>query len=379
MSRRKTTNVFSFPVPGNECESIVINTAGYIVQHLHDIAEDQDQFFKLIATYNFELVELREILNPKNSGKKEATLKQQIRVKKTAYKKLFDYFQKQHDERGKTLDESYQDIDESQDYRVVWKLGGGVDNERPRWRCNLVAYYPHPYDRSFVIDNSPMERKLEIIQQKIENIHDLRSDESWANVSASTPKPKSSMRSHNLARKIAVRVSAKKGTSVTELQTKLIELNEYELTVESLSESVLTSNFRVICEKWTKSCDLSELSLWKNNDLVCRTWRGSIQNLALKNRLRKLITNLHSDTEKTEIVNKITEIYDNDNVEINVSSFVFPKQRNDTAKHFVVEISGKNTDCNVDDKISEYCSSRKIQIRPWRGKLPGFTKKSKFV
>ena len=366
MSRRKTTNVDNFPVPGSECDSIIISTVGYIAQHLHEIAEDEEEFFQLIGTYSFSIEELREILRMKEP-------KKFIKTKKSAYKKIFEQFKLQDQTRGKSLDESYQNLEykntdwSSLSQNKEWINGKG-----------LVTYYPHPYDRAFVIDNSPVERKLEIIERKIENIYSVKSDDSWASISASTPKPKSSNKSSNLAKKVAVRVSAQKGVSVLEMETKLAELNKYEMNIESLSESTLTSNFRVVCEKWTKSIELNELSLWKDKDLVCRPWKGVIQNLALKNRLRKLITNLHVETEPDQIKNKIAELYSN-TADITVSPFVFPKQRDQAAKHFVVEILSKNLD-NIDDKITEYCTDKKIKIRPWRGKLPGsLNSTSKFV
>ena len=95
---------------------------------------------------------------------------------------LYDKFEADKKTRGQNLDQSYHNVSE--------EMLEGEENIQ-EMIFTILAYYPHPYDRAFVIDNSPSERRLQIIQRKIEDIYQMKSNDSWANISASTPKPKS--------------------------------------------------------------------------------------------------------------------------------------------------------------------------------------------
>ena len=115
---------------------------------------------------------------------------------------------------------------------------------------------------------------------------------------------------------------------------------------------------------------VDEIEIWKRIDVFCRRWHGPIQDLTLKKRIRRLITDLNSNTTTNDILFKVTELYKNDpEIEIKVNNFTFPKQKVTSGKHFIIEVMTKS-ETTLQDTITEYCSNRKIKIRPWRGKLP---------
>ena len=102
MTRNKTT-IAAKGVPGSvgaieDCSSgpIYVNTIGYIGQHLHDIASNEEEFTVLIKSYDFSIDELRYFLDP---GKNEL-----IPTRMKAYKKMFQQFEgDKHWRDNKTL------------------------------------------------------------------------------------------------------------------------------------------------------------------------------------------------------------------------------------------------------------------------------------
>ena len=107
--------------------------------------------------------------------------------------------------------------------------------------------------------------------------------------------------------------------------------------------------------------------------LNCRSWRGPIQDLKLKTKIRRLLKGLDSNTTEIEIQEKVKTLY-NSNVKIIIEEFVFPKQKDKSTKNFVVQIES-NDHSFITDEITKYCLTRSVKVRPWKGKVPN-TKKS---
>merc|ERR1712062_243465 len=89
----------------------------------------------------------------------------------------------------------------------------------------------------------------------------------------------------------------------------------------------------------------------------------------LKSRIRRLISDMHENTNVKTISDKLNQMYNKLDLNINVAEFQFPKQRDPKMKNFVIEISSKN-ETNINDLVTNYCKDRKIKVRPWKGKLP---------
>ncbi len=151
------------------------------------------------------------------------------------------------------------------------------------------------------------------------------------------------------------------------------ELEKYEFKVETIPESHRSRSFRVVCEKWTKSCDLCDSIIWNNLGLSCRLWRGPIQDLKLKTKIRRLLKGLDSKTTENEIQEKVKTMYNSD-VKITVEKFIFPKQKDKSTKNFVIQIETVDNSSFVTDKITKYCLERNIKVRPWKGKIPNTQK-----
>jgi len=375
---RKTTGVYDNPVPGTEENegwvkgTVIIDTVGYIGQHLYEIAKDQEEFVSYITSYDFNLDELRDLLDINRvdnlhciSEEKPSSdmIRKEIKTRKIAYKKIFDRFEEEKKKRENP------DLDES-----VANMSVETYNKDWTWNTKTIVYYPHPADRKFVIDNSPSVRKLVLLEQEIKKLqatiaNTKETETSYVIAAASTP-IKPVKETENLTpRKVAVKVVTPNEITAEDLHAKLNnELEKYDFRVEALNESSRNSNFRVVCEKWAKSCDLCDSIIWNNLGLNCRSWRGPIQDLKLKTKIRRLLKGLDSKTTETEIREKVKTMY-NENVKITVENFVFPKQKDKSVKNFVVQI--ETTDSSfLTDEITKYCLNRNVKIRPWKGKVP---------
>ena len=181
-------------------------------------------------------------------------------------------------------------------------------------------------------------------------------------------------------KRCAVRISAVKGTSKQEILAKLKRLEDKGLIVEQLSDTGVTTNFRVIVEKWPTDKEIESLSIWKSSGLVCRPWRGPIQDLTKRNRIRRLISGLHASMKKSDILTKLGGLYARNLHRFEVQPYVFPNQRDKNDKNFIIEISATDKNGTVDDSLTEYCTSLNIRIRPWKGRVHGTERdKPKFI
>lgn len=371
---RKTTSVKDNLVPGTEDNDswvngiVIIDTVGYLGQHLYETAKDKGEFIAYVSSYDFTLDELRDFLhgrgNPDYGVIFEQRKKTSTRV--MAYKKMYDRFEKEKNERENP------DLDES-----IASLK--MNDDDYGWSTKTKVYYPHPADRKFVIDNSPDKRALILLQQEIKNLQSTLSNAenteslSYVAAAASTPTP-SRVNETVLPRKTAVMVSTPNEISEEDLRTKLNnELENYEFKVEALYESNRSSRFRVVCEKWTKSSNLCDSDIWKNRGLNCRAWRGPIQDLKLKTKIRRLLKGLDSKTTENEILEKVKTLYNLD-VKITVEKFIFPKQKDKNTKNFVVQIESNDNSSFITDEITKYCLTRNVKVRPWKGKVPNTQK-----
>merc|ERR1712071_553431 len=117
------------------------------------------------------------------------------------------------------------------------------------------------------------------------------------------------------------------------------ELGKYECKYETLQETQ-TANFRVICEKLPVDLQLSKMRFWRDNGLIVREWKGTIQDLEKKTKIRRLISGLDAynpNSNVNHIENRIKNMYENKNVKITIQEFTFKNQRS-SYKNYVIEL-----------------------------------------
>jgi hypothetical protein len=366
---------------------VIVSTIGYLGQHFwSQIVEDanydtddkrQKRFIEIIKEFDFSKDELKEFLqmaqqqvddrrSQMNSAKPKFYIPDNYRSKLKIINTMFLFF----DDFQKNIRLSTSCYREDMDSSIheLYEDDQGDHS----------FFVPHPCDSKLILESFTAQRKLQILEKTIANLATIQDQEpqepsSFASMirnPSSTPKPKSVPKRMV---KQAIKVSAEKGTDlqrIKEISTKNIE--HFECSFDELQKTV-TANFRIVCSKTPVNIELSKMQFWKENGLEVRPWSGLIQDLTKRTKIRRLVSGLNAydiNSNKNHITDKFCKMYDNSH-KITVQEFNFKKQTH-KMKNFVIEIESINNN-NVNDLITDYCESRNIKIRPWRGKLPGGT------
>jgi len=351
-----------------------ISTVGFLIQQfykaVHTEFKDEntrlDKFKEYLGKYDLTMPSYRKFIENEMDYYHPETTKMP-KTRKLALEYIYENWTK--DDRGNT---SNKDLNMSVDILIEEDEIIGVDYYQH-------IYIPHPLDGLFVIDSASPQRKLDILESKIDKVlNPVRTDpvelpnfESYANTVSSTPKGKPAKKV--AGKRCAVYVSAQKGTTEEQLMEKCkSSLLDYSLKVEKLPVETVTTNFRVTCESWPVNLELWKNQLWQKIGVKVRPWHGPIQDFLLKTKIRRLISKIDSNTPKYEIKNKVKMLYNSyTNLSIEIQEFQH-KNQNENYKNYVVEISS-NTQTNIKDELSPYCTQHNIFIRPWKGKLPQYS------
>ena len=322
-----------------------------------------------MANYEIPFIHFKKFLDSEISGfvPQKVLLAGIPRTRKLILEYIYNYWNK--------------DFDSGEELNDLEKSVQNMEDAADSYMEDQAIYIPHPLDGLFVIDSSSPQRKLDLLESRIEktlqksliqtgNQQEMPSKplESFARAVCSTPKAKPAVKV--AGKRCAVYVAAQKGTTQKQLEDKCKDkLKKYDLKVEKLVAETVTSNFRVTCESWPVNADMSKCEQWHRFDVKVRPWHGPIQSLDLKPKIRRLISRIDSNSTSDEIKNKIESIYENNaDLSVRLTEFVH-KVQNDNYKNYVVEISSISHN-NVIDKLTPYCQQNTITIRPWKGKPP---------
>lgn len=374
-------------------EKYKISTIGYLGQHFERVLRTDQRidsyelrqtiFCQTLAEYGFSKDDLKTFIKLAQTEINERTLEKykskidkstNTQSKQACYRTIFAY----HSDQIKMFTETvrnndYERLNESH-HEYIMEDSNQFDEGA------IVYYLANPVDSALLIDSSPAIRKLAILEEKVKNLPDMIPEQvsSFSEIAQRQPTSTPSKKPKAIvpARRQAAKIIAGKGTSletIKEICSK--HIGNFECSFDTLKETQ-TANFRIVCEKVPVNQDLSKLVFWKNSGLLVRLWSSVIQDLNKRTRIRRLISGLDAfnpNSQVNYIKQRISSMYTN-NETINIQMFNF-KNQSSTTKNYVIEIES-TTDQNVHDHITDYCTSRYIKIRPWKGKLPESAKKS---